>query len=326
MKRILLAGGGTGGHITPLLAVKEALENKGEFKFMMIGSGLSDPGFKFKNILTGKWRRYPDLKNFLDLIKIPLGMLQALWSILWFMPNVCFAKGGYASVPTVIACRLLFIPIIIHDSDSVPGVSNKLLAYLAKKICLAYSGAEKYFYKPEKIVFTGNPVKKSIIKPKIKNNRPVILAMGGSQGSRFINEMILALALQLLERADVLHQVGRGNLSGTKLAGYQETEFIEDMGEAYAKADLVITRAGANSLAEISANKKPAIIIPLPNSAQDHQLKNAYAYAQNGAASVFEEENLGPLTLYKDIIFYLDQPFRAKKMGEHAGEMNASDA
>lgn len=321
MKRILLVGGGTAGHIMPLLAVKEALEKKAEFKFMAIGSGLN-LDFKHKNILVAKWRRYFSFKNFIDLFKIPLGLLQAFWHIFWFMPSVCFAKGGYASAPAVLLCKIFFIPIIIHESDSVSGVSNKLLARFAKKICIAYKGA----FIGEKVILTGNPIRRNIIKNKIVNNKPVVLILGGSQGSKFLNEMIIAILPKLLLKADIIHQAGKGNLSDVKLPGYQQIEFIQDMGSAYAKADIIVTRAGANTLAEISANKKAAIIIPLPSAAQNHQVENAYAYARNQAASVFEEPNLGPLTLYKDIISYLEAPERAKKMGEHAYEMNPIDA
>lgn len=324
MKRILLAGGGTGGHIMPLLAVKEALEKKAEFKFMAIGSGLN-LDFKCKNILAAKWRRYFSFKNFIDLVKIPLGLLQAFWYIFWFMPNVCFSKGGYASAPSVLICKLFLIPVIIHESDSIPGKSNKFLAKFAKKVCVSYKSASQYF-KPEKIILTGNPIRRNVIRNKIINNKPIVLVLGGSQGAKFINEMITAILPKLLEKADVIHQVGKGNLSNIKFSNYKQIEFITDIGDAYAKADIIVTRAGANTLAEISANKKAAIIIPLPSAAQNHQVENAYAYARNQAASVFEEANLGPLTLLKDIISYLEQPERAKKMGEHAYEMNPIDA
>lgn len=322
MKRILLTGGGTAGHIMPLLAVKEALDKKGQFKFLLLGHKIQNVNIKYKNILAGKWRRYFSFKNFIDLFKLPLGFLQTLWYIFWFMPDVCFAKGGYASVPAVLVCKLFFIPIVIHESDSAPGASNKFLAKFAKKICIAY----KRSFISDKAILTGNPIRKSIIKNKIINKKPIILILGGSQGSEFINEAITAILPQLLEKANIIHQVGSGNKSNLRFPGYIQTEFIKDMGTAYAKADLVVTRAGANTLAEISANKKPAIIIPLPSAAQNHQVKNAYAYANNQAASVLEQNTLGPLTLLKDILSYLEQTEKAKKMGEHAYEMNPIDA
>lgn len=325
MKRILLTGGGTAGHIIPLLAVKEVMDEFGEFEYLMIGSKINFAPLPYKNILAAKWRRYFSLWNFFDLLIIPLGLFQALWHIFWFMPNVCFSKGGYASAPSVLVCWLFRIPVVIHESDSIPGLANRFLARFAKKVCLGYQSAKDYF--PErKIILSGNPVRQSIFKERIFGKKPVFLILGGSQGSDFINKMIVAILPELLREAQVIHQTGREKRLNVDFPDYKQVEFIEDMGQAYAVADLVLTRGGANTLAELSALGKPSIIIPLSNSANDHQRENAYTFSQNQAAITLEEETLGPLTLLEKIITLLHEPETLKNMGMHAKELNPSDA
>jgi UDP-N-acetylglucosamine--N-acetylmuramyl-(pentapeptide) pyrophosphoryl-undecaprenol N-acetylglucosamine transferase len=325
MLRILLTGGGTGGHIMPVLAVIEALPK--DSKVLVLGSKLKDLPVPHKNILTGKLRRYWSWRNILDVFKLPFGLLQALWYVFWFMPDVCFGKGGYASVPGVIACWLYRIPIVIHESDTIPGIANRFLARLADKVCISYEEARKYFPR-QKIVFTGNPVRKQIFQGArfFEKKRPTVLVLGGSQGAQKINDIMLQILPQLLKKADVIHQTGPGKRVDFEAPGYQQYEFIKNMGEAYARADVVISRAGANTLAEISVLKKPAILVPLPSASFNHQLKNAYAYAEKDGAIVIEENNLTPNLLLEKIFRLLDEPLRAKKMGENAALLNPLDA
>lgn len=325
MKRILLAGGGTAGHIMPLLAVKEALDELGEFEYLLIGSKINSVSIPCKNILVAKWRRYFSLWNFFDLLLIPLGLTQALWHIFWFMPNVCFSKGGYASVPSVLVSWLFRIPVVIHESDSIPGSANRFLARFAKKICLGYQSAKDYFSEG-KTIFSGNPVRRTVFRERISGKKSVLLILGGSQGSDFINKMTVAILPELLREAQVIHQTGREKKARVDFPGYKQFEFIEDMGQAYSVADLVLTRGGANTLAELSALGKPSIIIPLSSSANDHQRENAYTFSQNQAAITLEEETLGPLTLLEKITTLLHEPETLKNMGMHAKELNPPDA
>ena len=324
MKRILLTGGGTGGHIMPLLAVAECLPK--DCEILVLGSNIKNIKFPYKNVLAGKWRRYFSLKNFVDILKGPLGILQALWHVFWFMPDVCFGKGGYASLPGVLACWLYRIPIVIHESDTVPGIANRFLAFFADKVCVSFEQAKKYF--PEKkVIFTGNPVRQQILHGKIfQKDKPVVLVLGGSQGAQYINEVVSAILPDLLKKARVVHQCGPGKTSNIALPGYEQYEFIENIEDFYASADVIVSRAGANSLAEISALKKPAILIPLPGSSFEHQRENAYVFAENSAAIVIEQENLGPYLLRDKLFKLLDEPLVAQKMGEHAYDLNPSDA
>jgi len=324
MKRILLTGGGTGGHIIPLLAIAERLPK--DVKILILGSNIKNISFPYKNVLAGKWRRYFSLKNFIDIFKAPLGILQALWYVFRFMPDICFGKGGYASLPGVLACWLYRIPIIIHESDTIPGAANRFSALFADKVCVSFEQAKKYFSE-KKVIFTGNPVRRQILLGKsLSKDKPVILILGGSQGAQYINEIISAILPDILKRARVIHLCGPGKISNIALPGYEQYEFIENIEDFYATADVIVSRAGANSLAEISALKKPAIIIPLPGSSFEHQRENAYVFAKNNAAIVIEEENLGPYLLRDKLFKLLDEPLVAQKMGEHAYDLNPIDA
>ena len=319
--RIVLAGGGTGGHLFPLIAVAKKLKEKRfDAEFLFIGpSGTLEETLMEKNhipvnrIFTGKFRRYFSLLNFLDIFKVPAGIIQSLWYLLRYMPDVIFSKGGYASLPVVFAGWIYQIPIMIHESDSVPGKTNEFLGKLANCVTISYPQTEAYF-ESEKTVLTGNPLRVDInqgdpqkIRDKfsLPESKKIIFVWGGSQGSDMINSKILDILPELLRKYSVIHQTGKNNLEKSKdRAGemgvkegrddYHAISFIEDdVKDILAVADLIISRAGANSLSEIAANKKPAIVIPLKNSANDHQRKNAYALSQIGGCLVLEEDNLG---------------------------------
>jgi len=321
--RIILTGGGTGGHIFPLVSVAKKLKEKlgANAELLYIGSGakiekevMEKEGIATKNIVSGKMRRYFSLQNFVDLFRIPVGIIQSLWILVNFMPDVVFSKGGYACVPIVIAAWIYRIPVLIHESDAIAGLANRFSGKLAKRVAISYPSAKKYF-SPNKIAMTGNPVRKELVGADsllIRNNfsliesRPIILVLGGSQGSQVINDSIIKILPQLLKRAQIIHQTGELNYEnvihkaaeyGIKSGrdGYIPVKFLEPklLGSAYAASDLIISRAGANSIAEIAANRKPAIFIPLSNSANDHQRGNAYDIAEIGGALVLEESNLG---------------------------------
>jgi len=348
--RILFTGGGTGGHVYPIIAIKRTLRKKfgQEMEFLYIGpNGFAADAFKkeeikCKFILAGKLRRYFSLINFIDLLKIPIGLIQSLWHIFWFMPDIVFSKGGYGSIPIVLASWLYQIPIIIHESDSVPGLASKISAYFAKKIIVSFKEAEKYF--PEKkTILLGNPVREELNQGNkeegkkifsLSSEKPVLLVIGGSQGAQKINEIILNILPRLLEKCEVIHLCGKKNLKEIKINSdkilekfdsnkkslYHLYPFLEEEGlkHAYASANIIVSRAGAGNIFEIAAIEKPCILIPLSTSASDHQTKNAWALAKIGGAIVLKEKNLTINMLLGAIFGLINDPEKAKKIGEKA--------
>lgn len=323
--RIALTGGGTGGHIFPIVAVvrkiKELAGEKGEIEFLFIGpdGGLEKQVMEkefipAKKIQCGKLRRYFSFSTLADFFaRIPVGIAQSLWYLLVFMPDAVFAKGGYASFPVVVAAWLYRIPVILHESDATPGLANQILSRLAKRVAVSFSGSESFF--PErKVFFSGNPVREeltggskeeAIKKFGLDPGRKTILVMGGSQGARIINRAVLAVLPKLLKKWQVIHITGpkefesvahEAGKMGVKAGrdGYFPKAFLmEEMPLALAAADLVVSRAGANSISEIAANAKPSIIVPIDGSANSHQEQNAFILSQSGAAIVLEQGNLG---------------------------------
>jgi len=348
--RILLTGGGTGGHLFPLLAVYKAIQKESPepIDFMYLGPcnklsevTLEKQGIKTKHVLTGKWRRYFSLKNIIDAIKLPLGIIQSLFKVLLFMPDVVFSKGGYGSVPAVIASRIYWIPIVIHESDAIPGRANRFMEHLADVIAVSYDMTENYT-NPTKTIFSGNLVREEILggdaaKARealgIKSSKPVLLILGGSQGAKNINEVVTKILPRLLLTYEVVHQCGEKNFEETKdlvgkagvkpgREGYHLFPFLSDangeMKNALAVADLILSRAGATAISEIAAYGKPSILVPIKGSANDHQLHNAFEVAKIGGAMALKEENLTPeLLLGKIDILMNDAPLR-KDMGEKA--------
>ncbi len=325
--KILLAGGGTGGHIMPILAtVKQIIRINPETQFLWIGTKKGpeariarDNKIEFKAVLAGKMRRYVSFWNLVDLIKLPLGVVQAYFKVKKFKPDVCFSKGGYVSVPTVLACHHFKIPVLLHESDIIAGKSNLFMAKYANKIALGFEeGKQSFKDYSNKVVITGNPVRDEILSAnrenglkdfKLNNNKPVLLIMGGSQGAQRINELIGQVLPKFLEKWQIIHLVGPehgnqilGNL-GALENDYHVFKFLDGkkMGEALAVATLIVSRSGANSLAEIAALGRPAILIPYPHSAGDHQKINADIYAKNNAAIVLDEKDLTPEKLLKEI-------------------------
>lgn len=359
--RILLTGGGTGGHIFPLFAVAKEIKDHQEvqnpleqMEFLFIGpfNGLSKELFTVNNIqtksvLTGKLRRYFSLRNFLDIFLLGIGIIQALWKVWFYMPDVIFSKGGYGSVPVVIAGWLYRIPIIIHDSDAVPGLANRFLSFFATRIAVSFEQAAKYF-KEYKVAVLGNPVREDISmgsKDKAKeifhitSDRPILLVMGGSQGAQKINDIILEALPQLLDHAEVIHQTGQKNYEYVQEkvqekvftphieSSYHLTPFFKnELKDVLVAADLIVSRAGSNTLNEIAVVGKPSILIPLQHSASDHQRENAYVFAKDGASIIIEEPNLTPHLLLDKITELLRDKELLKTMGERAREIARPEA
>jgi UDP-N-acetylglucosamine--N-acetylmuramyl-(pentapeptide) pyrophosphoryl-undecaprenol N-acetylglucosamine transferase len=329
--RIILTGGGTAGHITPLVSVADKLREKlgSKAEFLYIGSGvemeekiMGEAGIPMKKVPSGKIRRYFSMMNFFDFFKIPAGFVKSLWILFDFMPDVIFSKGGYVSIPVVLAAWVYKIPIMIHDSDSIPGKANQFLSKFSNRIGIAYPSAEDYFPK-EITALVGNPIREKVTggdaegfrqKLEFTEAKKTILILGGSQGSQIINDAIVKILPQLLFYYQIIHQTGKANFSdveskagymGIKTGheGYYATPFmdISELRDAFALADLVISRAGATFITEIAANGKPAILVPITVSANDHQRLNAFELANIGAAFMLEETNLGENMLFEKI-------------------------
>ncbi len=348
--RILLAGGGSGGHVFPLIAVAGALREKAqqggqELELLIVGEGkfmekaAVENNILFKKIWAGKLRRYFSPLSVLDIFKIPLGFFQSLWHVFWFMPDVIFAKGGYASLAPAIIGRVFFIPLFIHESDSIPGLANKILGKLAQKVFISFQSAEKYF-KIGKTVLVGNPLRKEIIGKnrekaleifQLNPNAKTILVLGGSQGAQKINDIILQSLVMGVKNFQFIHQCGESQYNSVKnevdklikegenkyaadiKANYRFFPFLEteQLGLAYAAADILISRSGAGSIFEIAAAGKPVILIPITNSSSDHQMSNAKEFSKFGAV-VLEEQNLTPHILLNQIEFLLNEENYAK--------------
>lgn len=339
-KRIVLAGGGTGGHLFPLITVvKYIKENFKEenIEFLFVGPKgefedrlMKENAIPQKNIYCGKLRRYFSFHYILDLVKMPVGFFQSLWHLFVFMPDVVFAKGGFASVPVVLAAWIYRIPIVLHESDAVPGMANKFLGSVATLVALNFERAKIYF-DPEKTFMAGLPVRKEALDgdedrarkflSMEKEVKPVVLFLGGSQGAQSINEKVVEVVDELIKKYQIVHQTGakqfeeiskRIQAKGYKIehSDYYPISFIgNEMGDLLALADVVVSRAGATSIAEISANRKPAILIPIQKSANDHQRINAFELSKAKAAVVLEEQNFSSGIL----IHYLDEIERNKE-------------
>ena len=362
--RILLTAGGTGGHIYPILAIA------GQLRILAVPKGidlelryfgapgpyqdiLESNGIKVSKILSSKLRRYFSLKNFLDAPKFVFSFFQALFKIFWFMPEAVFSKGGPGALAVVMASRFYRLPIVIHESDAVPGLTNRLSARSAKIIFTAFKKAAQYF-PPEKIILVGNPIRTNILEniPDRESAKkafgfnptePVILVIGGSQGALRINNFIADNLGEILDSVQVIHQAGPANFPEVKketdfllrslgdfyknryyLVGYLEE--IKDLRAAFAAADLVLSRAGSGAIFEIAAFSKPAILIPLEEAAGDHQRMNAYEYAETGAAIVIEENNLKPGIFLLQVQKILAEPELKAKMSQAAKNFSKPEA
>lgn len=329
--RIVLTGGGTGGHVFPLVAVAKKIKEKEKLdtEFLFIGSdgklekeAMDAEQIPCKFIASGKMRRYFSLLNFLDFFKIPIGIIKSLWILLVFMPDVVFSKGGHASLPVVLAAWIYRIPVLIHESDAIPGVANRIAEKFSKRVAISYPLARNYF-PVSKVVLTGNPIRESILNGNLTearkrfgltDSKPTILVTGGSQGSQLINKAVMQVLPELIQHTQIIHQTGEENFEevshmaaqqGVKIGrdGYFAFPFLQapEMRDALVAADLVISRAGANSIAGIAAARKPSILIPLAAAANDHQRMNAFELAKIGGAMVLEEKNLTKSIMLGDI-------------------------
>jgi len=315
MKRILLTGGGTAGHVTSNIALLPALQAKGyDIHYMGSFEGIekkliADFDIPYYGISTGKLRRYFDPKNFTDPFRVIAGFFEAKKIIKQIQPDVVFSKGGFVSVPVVRAAASLGIPCIIHESDMTPGLANKMCIPVATKICCNFPETLKEL-PPEKAVLTGSPIREELAKGDrlagldlcgFTANKPVIMVVGGSQGSAAVNEAVRSALPKLLRDFQVVHLCGKDKIDNLLLTtnGYKQFEYIKsEMKDIFAMADLVISRAGANAICELLSLKKPNILIPLPTTqSRGDQILNAHSFESQGFSIVIEEDYLDCDTL-----------------------------
>ncbi len=320
MKRIVLTGGGTAGHVTPNMALIPRLQQDG-WDVHYIGAANSAeeslisqmPNVTFHSVSVGKLRRYFDLKNLSDPFRVIKGIFQARSIIHKLKPNVVFSKGGFVSVPVVYGAKMCGVPIVIHESDMTPGLANKLSAPLAKAECCTFPEAIQYTH--GKGVYTGTPIRPEILSGDrergckrfgLTDCMPIVMVVGGSSGARAINEAVRESLGPLTEIFQVLHLCGKGNLS-SDLEGqpkYVQCEYLnEEMADAYACADILISRAGSNALCEILALKKPALLIPYPKGAsRGDQILNAESFEKRGFSHVLDQAELTPERLVQEVV------------------------
>lgn len=320
MKKIIMTGGGTAGHVTPNIALMPALKEAG-FDIEYIGSingmekGLIEAtGTPYHGISSGKLRRYFDWKNFSDPFRVLKGYGQAVSLMKKIKPDVVFSKGGFVSVPVVLAAKHCHIPAIIHESDITPGLANKIAIKGAKKVCCNFPETMKYL-PADKAVLTGSPIRRELFSGNAENairlcnfkdhSKPVLLIIGGSLGSKIVNEAVRKVLPELLEKFYVIHLCGKGNLdnslSGT--IGYAQFEYASsELTDMFALADMAISRAGANSICELLALHKPNILIPLSAAAsRGDQVLNANSFKKQGFSYVLEEEHLTAESLLRAV-------------------------
>ena len=320
MKRIILTGGGTAGHVTPNIALLPRLKEL-QYDIHYIGSynGIEKEliqqfGIPYHGISSGKLRRYFSVQNFTDPFRVIKGLGEARKLVKILKPDVIFSKGGFVSVPVVLAAKHCKVPAIIHESDLTPGLANKLAIPSATKVCCNFPETLSYLPK-EKAVLTGSPIRQELLTGNADfafslchfkdHSKQTILIVGGSSGSRVINTAIRGLLPELLKNYNVIHLCGKGNLDDTLTAtdGYAQFEYAnKELSDMFALADLVISRAGANAICELLALRKPNILIPLSAAAsRGDQILNANSFRSQGFSYVLEEEELSNTTLLEAI-------------------------
>lgn len=361
--KILMTGGGSGGHFYPIIAVAEAIQDIAlkekilapKLYFMAPSpynrQELFDHDIEFVGAMAGKRRinakGFSKILNFIDLFKMGIGVISAIVKIYFIMPDVIFSKGAFGAFPALVAAKLFRIPVIVHESDSVPGRVNAWAGKFAKKVALSYKEAVIYFPK-DKTAYTGNPVRKEIREPLVngafeylglEKGIPVIVILGGSQGGKVINDSVLTALPQLVERYQIIHQTGKSTFEEVKrtagvtlensnfLSRYHVFDYLNTLSlrMAAGAASLVISRGGS-TIFEIALWGVPSILVPITDSNGDHQRKNSYNFARDTGAVVIEESNLTPEILTHEIDRIISNPQLAAKMSEQAKSFGKRDA
>ncbi|MDD2934925.1 MAG: UDP-N-acetylglucosamine--N-acetylmuramyl-(pentapeptide) pyrophosphoryl-undecaprenol N-acetylglucosamine transferase [Candidatus Pacebacteria bacterium] len=357
--KILLTGGGTGGHFYPMIAVAQHIrkiseENKllqPEIFFVSDQPYDEDLLFRneitFKKLSTGKLRLYFSIQNFFDIFKTTNAVIKALFMMWSIYPDVVFTNGGYGAFPMLFAAKFFRIPVVVHVTDTVPGKVALWASKFAKKISIGFPETADYLDK-SKTAYTGNPIRRGLATPleqgaheflKLEKETPTILILGGSQGSQIINDIIVDILPNLLEKYQIIHQTGKNNFDevisranmliqdSSYKKRYKPFKYLDFLAlkMAVGASDLIISRAGG-SISEIAAWGIPSIVIPINSSAGDHQRKNAYSYARTGSTIVVEENNLTPHLLEAEIVNLMNNEEKRKQMAEATKKFAKLDA
>lgn len=346
--RILISGGGTGGHIFPAVSIANALRRRLDAEILFVGADnrmemerVPAAGYNIKGLPVAGFNRRNLLKNVGVLLKLRKSMGMARDIVREFKPDIAIGVGGYCSGPTLKAAQKMGVPTLIQEQNSYAGVTNKLLAKKARKICVAYRDMERFF-PADKIVMTGNPIRKDLLEGGLSpadarkrfgldELRETILVVGGSLGALTINESLEAGIKRIVEAGfQVIWQTGKSFLPKAQAAskglkGVVVTAFISDMTAAYAAATLVVSRAGAGSISELELLGKPVILIPSPNVAEDHQTKNALALSSRGAAVLVRDADAREI-LVKKILEIASSPETLKKMSDEIRRLALPDS
>ncbi len=361
--RIVLTGGASGGHFYPLIAVGESIRELAREKKLIEPElfffgpspfddrALYDTDIRFIRTPSGKIRKYFSILNYFGLITTFIGTIKTLWMLYLLFPDVIFSKGGYGSTPTLLAARILGIPVYIHDSDAIPGRATLFAAPFAKAILISYDEALQYFPTSlhTKIVLTGNPVRKDAQTVAtqgafeylgLEASVPTVLFLGGSLGAEAINNVVLDALPELLNKYQVIHQTGEAHYALTDATSkvvlekhnyryrYHSFPYLNTLAlkMSAGAADIVVSRAGSGSIAEFALWGKPAILIPIPAEVSRDQRLNAFAYARRGAAVVIEQENLAPHILVSEIDRILTDPTVRAELSENAKKFARPEA
>jgi UDP-N-acetylglucosamine--N-acetylmuramyl-(pentapeptide) pyrophosphoryl-undecaprenol N-acetylglucosamine transferase len=357
----LVFTGASGGHFYPLIAVAEALHDLVEERNLVkpemyyLSNKVEDEmllyqnDIEFRHVNAGKLRKYFALQNGTDFFKTLVGFPQALRILFSIYPDVVFTKGGYSSVPVVLAARILRIPVFVHDSDAVPGRANLWAGKFAERVNVSYPEAAEFFPHRERVAFTGNPIRRELRIAQTQGahgyfrfvrETPTILVLGGSQGADHINQTILQALPELLNHYQIIHQVGEDNLIGYKeLLGVEMKDHphleryrvfgtltAQEMRTAGGAADLIISRAGSGAIYEIALWQKPSILVPIPEDVSRDQRRNAYAYARAGATQVIEQHNFTPHVVAAEVQRILGDEDMCKNMKVGAAKFAKPDA
>lgn len=343
MKKIVLTGGGTAGHVTPNIALLPGLKELG-FDVYYVGSYngiekkmIEAEGIPYQGISSGKFRRNLDPKNIADVHHVFKGAREAAAFLRSYRPDIVFSKGGYVAVPVVRAAKMLGIPVIIHESDLTPGLANKLSFRSADKICCNFPETLAFLPK-EKAVLSGSPIRAELLTGDrerglkfagFSGEKPVLLMIGGSLGARRLNAVLREALPVLNQTFDVIHIVGNGNLDESleNLPGYRQFEFVrEELKDVFAASDIVFSRAGANAITELLALKKPNLLVPLPKeNSRGDQILNADSFEKQGYSMVMQQEALTAETLTRALLTLYEERDRYRNAMENSPASNGVD-
>ena len=328
-KKLVLTGGGTAGHVTPNLALVPALRERG-FEIEYVGSHegiektlVARSGLPYHAVHTGKLRRYASWQNLIDPFLTLWGVVEAVLLMRRLRPRAVFSKGGFVAVPVVVGAWVNRIPVLVHESDLSPGLANRLSFPFARHVCMSFEETRERLANPRKAVFTGTPIRPELLQGDrargirdlgLASDRSTLLVFGGSLGAKALNDAVRPLARAMPADLQVLHVCGKGNLDPTLngVAGYRQFEYLDaGFADVLACADVVVSRAGANTLWELLALRKPAILVPLPAVAsRGDQIENAKLFADRGWATVVEQRELSPERLLASVELMLRERAR----------------